>query len=757
VIAALCCLNISAQESVGLVLSGGGAKGIAHAGVIKALEENNIPIDYVAGTSMGAIVGGLYACGYSPEEMMGLFTSEDFIDWSSGIVNPTLRYYFAEDRPTPELARVNVSLARDSVKIVQLNIYRGYIVNPIPMNIAFMRLFAPYQVKCGSDFNRLFVPYRCVYSDVYHKRKVVCRWGSLPNSIRASMSFPMVFKPIEMDGVLAYDGGIYDNFPVDVMREDFNPDFIIGVSVSGPDGKPIPDNAYSQLEDLIIQDNDYSVPPENGVKIQVPVQQFGVLDFQKAEEIYKIGYRTGLSMADSIKGRISAVRPEAEVAARRISFKNSTPEIVFDSVSVSGASPQEAEFIKYQFLGAEDTPFGMHKAQDAYYDVVSYNKISDLVPEARPQAGDTCALLLNADVKRNLYAGIGGWVTSSPNTMAYLTLGYSTLNFRSLDINLSGWLGQSYLAGLFNVRYRLRTNISSALELEGVMSRKKYHNEQHFFYQGGDSPSIIGHENLVRLGYSMAVGQSARGYVGAAYGYISNSYYSSNATDYLSLPRDKSQYRIWAIRLEFDHNTLNNRMYPDRGQRFFARMTGYSNSSRFLSHGVAGGEKFHASPQLRAEILWKRYFPVARNVAVGALGNLVASFGKMNENYTATLIQSPEFSPLPSLVSVFNPKFRSRDYVAVGIMPVWNPFARFQLRGDFYGFLPIRGILRGADGMARFSGWFPRIAFMGEVTAVYNFPFASLAVYGNYLASPSDNWNFGISFGLLFEAPKLLR
>lgn len=90
-------------QSVGLVLSGGGAKGIAHIGVIKALEENDIPIDYVAGTSMGAIIGGLYAAGYTPEEMLELILSKGFSDWSTGRIDPNLTYYFVKKPQTPGL------------------------------------------------------------------------------------------------------------------------------------------------------------------------------------------------------------------------------------------------------------------------------------------------------------------------------------------------------------------------------------------------------------------------------------------------------------------------------------------------------------------------------------------------------------------------------------------------------------------------------------------------------------------------------
>ena len=187
----------SAQQSVGLVLSGGGAKGIAHIGVIQALEDNDIPIDYIAGTSMGAIVGGLYAAGYTPAEMMDLIESKGFSYWSTGVIDPSWEYYYAKDDPTPKLASINLNL-RDST--ANNNILPTSLINPLPMNYAFMELFAKYTAQCNGDFDRLFVPFRCVTSDVYSKHKIVCRSGSLGNAVRASMSFPIVFEQAE-DGI----------------------------------------------------------------------------------------------------------------------------------------------------------------------------------------------------------------------------------------------------------------------------------------------------------------------------------------------------------------------------------------------------------------------------------------------------------------------------------------------------------------------------------------------------------------------------
>ncbi|MDE6038057.1 MAG: patatin-like phospholipase family protein, partial [Duncaniella sp.] len=103
---------------VGLVLSGGGAKGIAHIGVIQAFEENDIPIDYITGTSMGAIVGSLYAAGYTPAEMMELIASPGFADWSTGTINPDELYYFLSQPTTPSLLRINLGKASTHVKSV---------------------------------------------------------------------------------------------------------------------------------------------------------------------------------------------------------------------------------------------------------------------------------------------------------------------------------------------------------------------------------------------------------------------------------------------------------------------------------------------------------------------------------------------------------------------------------------------------------------------------------------------------------------
>ena len=157
------------RESVGLVLSGGGAKGIAHVGVIKALEDNDIPIDYVTGTSMGAIVGSLYSCGWSPEKMIKFFTAPDFLYWSSGTIEKSKIYYVDSPYPTPQWFNLNLGFkGNDNNPNLQLP---ANLISPLPMNIEFLKLYAPYSEQCGENFNNLFVPFRCVTSNIYAKEK----------------------------------------------------------------------------------------------------------------------------------------------------------------------------------------------------------------------------------------------------------------------------------------------------------------------------------------------------------------------------------------------------------------------------------------------------------------------------------------------------------------------------------------------------------------------------------------------------------
>lgn len=740
---------------VGLVLSGGGAKGIAHVGVIKALEDNDIPIDYVTGTSMGAIVGSLYSCGWTPERMMQLFTSKGFTYWSTGVIPSDRIYYYIQPTPTPKWLEVNLNF--DSKDKVVNQILPTSLISPLPMNIEFLNLYGPYSEQCGENFNNLFVPFRCVTSDVYHKHKIVLSNGSLGDAVRASMSFPLVFRPIKIDGVLVYDGGIYDNFPVNVMRKDFNPDFIIGVSVSGRDSVPIRGDLYSQLEDMIIQNNDYRVPRKIGVKIQVPVLNFGVLQFDKAKEIYDIGYMTGLHMVDSIKKRMPMRRSLEEVTKRREAYALKTPALEFDSVAVTGVGGDQARYLRFLFRGQHGSKrIDMPEVINSYYRAVTDGTLSNLLPQAEFGRDGNNTLMLEATPKRPSSIGVGGWISSSTNSMLFLKAGYHSMRLNSLDVSLNGWIGQSYYAGLLDARFAFPSSRPSLVQLEASMSRQKFYDSEVLFYQT-DSPAFItGDVNYLRGSYVWAANRKTKGWVSLAWGYMFDHYFPDANGSYADKKRDKLQYRLGVLRTGFEKNTLNDKLYPSSGIHWNFELRGAYELSRWCPESkVAGGFKDTWWGALW--VYYKQFFEIDRDIQLGVMANGLITYRDLNQNYTATLVHSTEFGPTPSTQNYFNEEFRSDNYVAAGLIPMWTPLRNLQLRGDFYAYSKIRELKNMGLEVARYGGWFRKVQFVGEVAAVYNFPFASLSVYANYLSSPKNNWNFGINFGLFFQAPKLIH
>src|SRR5690606_9630634 len=205
-------------QRVGVVLSGGGAAGLAHIGVLQALEDNGVPIDHITGSSMGALIGALYAAGLSPAQMDSLFRTELYHLMAEGGVEPRYQYWFKNDAPDASMITLRFDLNTPFTASLPTNLR-----DPVLLDFEQMRTFAPVAALAGYSMDSLFVSYRCVASDITAQRPVVFRTGDLAQAVRASMSYPFYFKPIRVDGHVMMDGGLYNNFPSDVMYHDFMP------------------------------------------------------------------------------------------------------------------------------------------------------------------------------------------------------------------------------------------------------------------------------------------------------------------------------------------------------------------------------------------------------------------------------------------------------------------------------------------------------------------------------------------------------
>ena len=217
--------NTAPYPKIGVVLGGGGAKGAAHIGVLRYLEEHDIPVHCIAGTSMGAIVGGLYALGYSADELDTIITHINWNTYLGGTVDREARSASARQRRDQLLFTIPVALnASDSVRYARLSSFVG----GSSLTNLFNNLSVGYQDSCS--FDSLPIPFACVATNLCTGTEVVLRSGRLPQAIRASMAIPGIFDPVSMDGMILADGGMVNNFPIDICRQ-MGADIVIGVEV----------------------------------------------------------------------------------------------------------------------------------------------------------------------------------------------------------------------------------------------------------------------------------------------------------------------------------------------------------------------------------------------------------------------------------------------------------------------------------------------------------------------------------------------
>jgi NTE family protein len=318
-----------ARAKVGLVLSGGGARGGAHIGVLKALEELRVPVDYIAGTSIGAIVGGFYVSGMSVAELEELVES---LEWSEAFLNVTPRRLKSFPRKRDDdLFLVD---QRPGLNNGEFELPAGLVQGQVIDTIISRETLRASTVE---DFDDLAIPFRAVAGDLATGETVVLSHGSLAKSIRASMSIPAALSPIEIDGRLLVDGGIAMNLPVDVARE-MGAETVIAVDISsqllGRDTLRSVLDVTSQLTSLLTRagtvEQRAKLGPEDLLVAPEFSEDLGSTTFERMGEAVMVGYDTVMARrAEFERLSLSAEAYAAHLAARSDPRMRELPVVEF--------------------------------------------------------------------------------------------------------------------------------------------------------------------------------------------------------------------------------------------------------------------------------------------------------------------------------------------------------------------------------------------------------------------------------------------
>ena len=740
-------------QRVGLVMSGGGARGLAHIGVIRMLEENNIPIDYVAGTSMGAIVAALYSMGYTPDEMIEMMKSDDFQRWYTGTMDQDYMFYFKKNKDVPDLVNLHFDL-KDSLYIVRPS---AHLVKSAPMNLGFMEIFAGHTAACGNDFDKLMVPFRCVAADAYNKKQVVFSKGDLGDAVRASMSYPFYFKPIKVDSVLLYDGGLYNNFPRDVMEQDFTPDFIIGSVVSSTPVMPDARDVMSQAENLIMGRSDYTVPDEKGVLIDMHIKDVNLLDFHKIDDVTAVGYDYAVKYADSVKQRVRRREDAGLLAAKRRDFKARIPHLVFSNVIVNGVNEEQEKSITSEFT-KRGQRFTLEDCRRGYYSLLSGEMIEDIIPHAVYNEKDS-AYTLHLDVTLNPHFTLkmGAAVSTSISNQIYLGMHYRTLKNHSKEFVLDGHFGKVYNNIQLSGRVDFHTSLPISLKFVGAYSTIDYYNMDYLF--SNEKLVALNHqrEYFAKMKVMFPFLNRRKAEIGIGVGNIKDEYVQSNIINLNEPVFDSNESTLFNGSIRFEGNTLNRKVFPTEGMH-----------ETLIAQFVVGKEKYNGQIDASNKELFLSWlqisytrrdnFNLGKIFSLGTYAQLFYSTRRLSRSYQATMMQAAAFTPTQNSIFSYDPKFRANQFVAGGVIPIFKLNNFLQVRPGFYAFIPYRKIYESSNGTPYYNKKrFNDFQYIADLTFVAQFSNISASAFVNYYSSSPKRVNLGISVGWFMFNERLLE
>lgn len=282
------------RPKIGLVLSGGGAKGLAHIGVLKAIEEAGVKIDYIGGTSMGAIVGGLYASGYNAAQIDSIFKVSDFDKLLKDYIPRSSKNFYEKENDE----KYALTLPFDHWKVgIPYSYSKG-------LNIYGLLNKLLHKDRHIRDFNQLSTPFLCIATDIEKGTQVVLDHGYLSQAILASATFPSLFSPVLIDGKLLIDGGVVNNYPVAEVKK-LGADVIIGVDVQ--DGLKTRDDLKNatrilvQISILQMMEKMETKKQQTDIYIKPDISEFSVISFSDGAEIIKKGEEASFAVYEQIK------------------------------------------------------------------------------------------------------------------------------------------------------------------------------------------------------------------------------------------------------------------------------------------------------------------------------------------------------------------------------------------------------------------------------------------------------------------------
>lgn len=740
-------------QKVGLVLSGGGAKGIAHIGVLKALEENEIPIDYIVGTSMGGIIGGCYAAGMSPDAIERMILSEDFLRWVNGYPETKVNYHYAKAEEGPYFLKLNLSL--DSTFSFQFN---SSLANDVSLNFALAEKMAQAGAISNNNFDSLLVPFRVVAADVFTQSEVILSKGSLSDALRATQTVPFFYNPIRVDGRYLFDGGVYNNFPVDVLQHEFKPDVVVGSNVSS---KVFNEYPYDKDDKLIansllymlLDKSDPSAIPESGIYIQPNLEGYSSLEFKFARALIDSGYAQTMRQMPELKQKIAARQTCEEIVLKRNAFNIQSKPWVFEKITFKAFNSRQRRYIRRIFkVGSKKRqPLYYRDIRSGYYKLAAEPYFSNVYPSMPyNKQSDKFMLQLTKRAQKNFQVDFGGVIATRDISNIALGLNYYYFNNLLTHAYAGFQTGSFYKSAIVRTRIDMPFLDRFYFQPEAMFNGWDY-TEGIDILKEKNMPTVLKRFDR-RLGVHIGKSVGNQFKVDLSVEGFNNDDYFSNKKVFISSDTlDQLKLEGFKTGITFSMNDLNRKQYASYGKAY--SISGhYFNVKEDYTPGNTADES-HAENSashkfFRIKATAEHYFTRGW-YRPGIYAEAVFSNQQFFSNYFGTIINAPAFFPMQDSRTLVLENFRSYNYTAFGLRNIFTIKNKVDFRLEGYAFKPFQYIAENSNQDAVEEIELTKIFFAGTGSVVFHSPVGPVALSVNYYDDSENKFGVLLHVGFL--------
>lgn len=738
-------------QKVGLVLSGGGAKGIAHIGVLKALEENEIPIDYIVGTSMGGIIGGCYAAGMSPDAIERMILSEDFLRWVNGYPESKVNYHYARTEEGPYFLKLNLSL--DSTFSFQFN---SSLANDVSLNFALAEKMAQAGAISNNNFDSLLIPFRVVAADVFTQSEVILSKGSLSDALRATQTVPFFYNPIRVDGRYLFDGGVYNNFPVDVIQHEFKPDVIVGSNVSS---KVFSEYPYDKDDKLIansllymlLDKSDPSSIPESGVYIQPNLEGYSSLEFKFARALIDSGYAQTMRQMQELKKKIAARQACEEIVAKRNTFNNQNKPWVFEKITFKSFNSHQRKYIRRIFkVGSKRTMY-YRNIREGYYKLAAEPYFSNVYPSMIfNQESNKFVLQLTKRAQKNFQVDFGGVIATRDISNIALGLNYYYFNNLLTHAYAGFQTGSFYKSAILRTRIDLPFLDRFYIQPEAMFNGWDY-TEGIDILKDKNTPTVLKRFDR-KLGFHVGKSVGNQFKVDMSIEAFNNDDYFGNKKVFISSDTlDELKLEGFKTGLTFSMNDLNRKQYASYGKAYSISGHFYNVKEEYTPGNTADASQTESSSShkwFRVKATAEHYFTRGW-YRPGIYAEAVLSNQKFFSNYFGTIINTPAFLPIQDSRTLLLENFRAFNYAAFGVRNIFTIKNKLDFRLEGYAFKPFERIIENGNQEAVEEVEFTQLFFAASGSVVFHSPVGPVALSANYYDDAENRFGILLHVGFL--------